>query len=214
VRAAEERDGGAFFLFTLSALEAGLGKGGLGRIIARICANDPRSIVIERDSSDPDPALNARLHKLGPVSPNPTMSNSSTFNTSSHLRAPRDRFSIPRSDPPHDQDPSTSAPQFQPSASSPEQSIFPTTAGSRERENPAVSLLTARYRLAEEAEREFANIGRKGSQGRTFLDVITLRQVLGMREKGIAEEEIEKKFELGKGVVRRLGRSGIVGVGG
>jgi hypothetical protein len=170
------------------------------------------SVVIERDSSDPDLLLNARMRQLGPVSPNPTMSNSSTFNTSSHLRAPPDRFSHPS--PSHSHTQSSTAPQFQPSASNPEQSIFPTGNNAGGRENPAVSLLTARYRLAEEAEREFASIGRKGSEGRTFLDVVTLRQVLVLRERGVEEGEIERKLGLGRGVVGRLGRRGVVGVGG
>ena len=37
-------------------------------------------IAIDLDSSDPDLDLNARARKLGPVVPNPTLSNSSTFN--------------------------------------------------------------------------------------------------------------------------------------
>jgi hypothetical protein len=178
-------------------------------------ANHLRYIGIERDSSDPDLLLNARMRQLGPVSPNPTMSNSSTFNTSSHLRAPQDRFSTPRSNLSSNQNLSAaaSAPQFQPSASNPEQSIFPTGNNVGGRENPAVSLLTARYRLAEEAEREFASIGRKGSEGRTFLDVVTLRQVLVMRERGVEEGEIERKLGLGRGVVGKLGRRDVVGVG-
>jgi hypothetical protein len=79
--------------------------------------------------------------------------------------------------------------------------------------NPAVSLLTARYRLAEEAEREFAGLGRKGYEGRSFLDVVTLRQVLVLRdEKGLENGEIERRLGLKNGVVGRLGRGGVVGV--
>jgi hypothetical protein len=142
------------------------------------------------------------------------MSNSSTFNfkTSSHLRAPPDRISHP-SPSSSSSSPNQSPPQFLPSASNPEQTIFP-TGGIAGRENPAVSLLTARYRLAEEAEREFASLGRKGSEGRTFLDVVTLRQVLVLRESGVEGGEIERSLGLGKGVVGRLGRRGVVGVGG
>jgi hypothetical protein len=76
-----------------------------------------------------------------------------------------------------------------------------------------VSLLTARYRLAEEAEREFTSIGKMGGEGRQFLDVVTLRKVLELRdEKGVDGGEIERRLELRKGVVRRLGRRGVVGV--
>jgi hypothetical protein len=77
-----------------------------------------------------------------------------------------------------------------------------------------VSLLTARYRLAEEAEREFAETGRKDAQGRQFLDVVTLRQVLMLREGGTPAEEIERKLGLREGVVGRLGGRGVVGVAG
>ena len=74
-----------------------------------------------------------------------------------------------------------------------------------------MSLLTARYRLAEEAELEFSNIGRKGSEGRQFLDVVTIRQILVLRdEKGLGEGEIERRLGLRKGVVGRLGRKGLV----
>jgi hypothetical protein len=76
-----------------------------------------------------------------------------------------------------------------------------------------VSLLTARYRIAEEADAEFANIGRKGSQGRSFIDVQTLRQVLVLREEGMRGSEIEGRLGLRSGVVRKLGREGVVGVG-
>lgn len=77
-----------------------------------------------------------------------------------------------------------------------------------------MSLLTARYRLAEEAEREFENVGRQGmgEGGRAFLDVVTLRQVVGMREGGVEEEEIERKLGLRRGVVGKFGRVGVVGV--
>jgi hypothetical protein len=110
-------------------------------------------------------------------------------------------------------DPTTSVSSFIPS--NPSQTIFP-SAQQRPggRVNPAVSLLTARYRLAEEAEKEFAEIGRTGAKGRQFLDVVTLSQVLVMREKGVSGDEIERKLGLRKGVVGRLGGRGVVGVAG
>ena len=77
-----------------------------------------------------------------------------------------------------------------------------------------MSLLTARYRLAEEAEREFGQVGKAGAEGRQFLDVVTLRQVLTMRdEKGIGAAQIERQLGLKTGVVGRLGRPGLFGVG-
>lgn len=75
-------------------------------------------------------------------------------------------------------------------------------------------MLTARYRLAADAEKEFENTGRKGAKGREFLDVTTLRQVLVMRGRGMSEVQIEETLELGKGVVRRLGGRGVVEAAG
>lgn len=144
---------------------------------------------VDFDSQDPDLDFAARLSQLGPVQPHPTQSNSSTFNETHQA-------------PSH---PSSS--QFQPSASAPSQSIFPNA-----KQNPAVLLLTARYRLAEEAEQEFANIGRRGSPGRQFLDVITIRQILVLRdERGVSDAEIERSLGLREGVVGWLGRRGVVG---
>lgn len=42
----------------------------------------------------------------------------------------------------------------------------------------------------------------------------TIRQVLEMMEKGKSAEVIEKDLRLKTGVVGRLGRRGVVGVGG
>lgn len=78
--------------------------------------------------------------------------------------------------------------------------------------NPAIQVLAARERLAQEAEEEFNRLGRMGHIERQFLDVTTIRQVLMLRdEKGLAGGEIEKRLGLKKGVVGRLGPKGIVG---
>lgn len=74
--------------------------------------------------------------------------------------------------------------------------------------------MTARYRIAEEADREFEEIGRRGAKGRSFLDVVTLRQVLVLRDRGVSGEEIERRLELRGGVVGRLGGRGVVSVAG
>ena len=150
--------------------------------------------AINLDASDPDldPAYTARLSQLGPVQPSPTMSNSSTFNTSASANNPFSSSSPPQS-------------HFQPSASSPGQSVFPSGM------NPAVALLQARERLAQEAEEEFENLGRKGAPGRRFLDVVTIRQVLMMRDDlGKEDAEIEAQLGLRKGIVRKLGPRGVV----
>lgn len=91
--------------------------------------------------------------------------------------------------------------------------MFPSSSGTRVLpQNPAVSLLAAREKLATEAEEEFSNIGRKGASGRRFLDVLTVRQVLQMREKGIRAEEIEERLGLRRGGVEKLGARGVVGI--
>ncbi len=72
-------------------------------------------------------------------------------------------------------------------------------------------VLTARERLQRQAEVEFAKTGR-GDEGRSFLDVSTIRQLLVLRdEKGMGGEEIEKRLGLAQGVVARLGPNGVVG---
>ncbi|EPE30270.1 hypothetical protein GLAREA_12993 [Glarea lozoyensis ATCC 20868] len=158
-------------------------------------ATGVRDASIHNDASDPQlsPAYAARLARLGPVQPNPTQSNSSTFNSSPHS---------------HPETSTTTSSSFQPSASTPSQSIFPSPA-----QNPAISLLTARYRLAEEAETEFEGLGRKGSKGRSFLDVSTLRQVLILRAKGMREGDIERALELKRGTWGGWGGGGCGGCG-
>ncbi|TAQ83087.1 hypothetical protein B7494_g8589 [Chlorociboria aeruginascens] len=106
--------------------------------------------------------------------------------------------------------PTSTNTSFQPSASSPTQKVFPS---SLSQHNPALSLLTARYRLADEAEREFESLGKKGAQGRKFLDVVTLRQILTLRDgMGKSAVDIERELGLERGVVGRLGKRGVVGI--
>lgn len=108
------------------------------------------------------------------MTPNPTLSNSSTFNTKY---------------PPH-QGPS----------------VFPDAA------NPALLVLSSRAKIAKAAEEEAESFGRQSHEGRQFLDVLTIRQALSMRDKqGLPDGEIESLLRLKKGVVARLGRKGLVG---
>ncbi|RDW89734.1 hypothetical protein BP6252_01766 [Coleophoma cylindrospora] len=160
-------------------------------------ASAARDEAINLDSSDPDLGLQARLRAVGPVQPNPTLSNSSTVNYPASSNTANQHANA----------------QFQPSASSPLQTLFPSARGPST--NPAVALLEARSRLAEAADTEFSNIGRRGAEGRTFLDVITVRQVLQLRdERGLSGSEIEKRMGLGHGVVEQLGRRGVVACAG
>lgn len=51
-----------------------------------------------------------------------------------------------------------------------------------------------------------------GRGGRRFLDVLTIRRVLVLRdEKGLGGAEIERGLGLGEGVVGRLGGRAVVG---
>ncbi|KAL8827835.1 MAG: hypothetical protein Q9170_006854 [Blastenia crenularia] len=76
--------------------------------------------------------------------------------------------------------------------------------------NPALTMLSRREGLAREAEAEFTRL-RGGGEGRKFLDVVKIREVLVMRdEKRISEEEIERRLGLQKGLVERLGGREVV----
>ncbi|KAI9807944.1 MAG: hypothetical protein M1825_005250 [Sarcosagium campestre] len=79
--------------------------------------------------------------------------------------------------------------------------------------NPAVRLLRARERLADEADAESREIGRPGHPGRRFLDTVALRQALLLRDRdGVDEAEVERRLSLKRGVLARLGGKGVVGV--
>lgn len=101
-----------------------------------------------------------------------------------------------------------------PSASSP--IIYPklSDGGQDSTTNSAIRLIAARKQFDIEAEAEFATIGKSGYQGRRFLDVGTIRQILTMRDtqRELKDEEIERKLGLHAGVVRLLGKRNVVSV--
>ncbi|KAK3674920.1 hypothetical protein LTR78_005264 [Recurvomyces mirabilis] len=79
--------------------------------------------------------------------------------------------------------------------------------------NPAIAVLEARSRLQDQAELEFQQAGRRGHDGRQFLDIYMIRQILVQRdEKGKTSAEIEKSMGLKRGVVDRLGPKGVIGL--
>jgi hypothetical protein len=85
------------------------------------------------------------------------------------------------------------------------QTIFPHSS------NPALLVVTARQRLSKAAEEEAEHFGRAGHPGRTFLDALTIQQVLTMRDKQKQRpREIERFLGLKTGVLDRLGRDEIV----
>lgn len=70
--------------------------------------------------------------------------------------------------------------------------------------NTTLSALEARQRMQEQGELQFENqVG-----GREFVDVGTIRQVLIMRQRGVAASDIEKRLRLKSGVVARVESKG------
>ena len=139
-------------------------------------------IVVAINLDASDPQFAASLRSLGPVTPSSTHTNSPHISPS----------------------PSTSSP-LQSSSSS--QQIFPNPS-----QNPAIQVLTARENLAKAADAEFARVRYEGGGARKFLDVMTIRQILMLRdEKRMGGAEIDMKLELAAGTVQRLGRRGVVG---
>ncbi|KAL2835746.1 hypothetical protein BJY01DRAFT_252383 [Aspergillus pseudoustus] len=145
-------------------------------------ASTEKSAAIDLDGRDPHFA--ASLRSIGPVTPSPTLSNSSTFTQSqsqSHLQ-------------PH-------------SAHGTNPTIFPTPS------NPALLAITARQRIAREAEAEAESMGQGTFTGRRYLDALTIRQALDMRDKqGLPGKEIERALRLKAGTVESLGAKGVMGV--
>lgn len=81
------------------------------------------------------------------------------------------------------------------------------------RKNPAIMVLDSRARLQDRADREFLEAGRRGHEGKEFLDVFIIARVLRLRdEQGKSAGEIERVLGLKKGVVGRLGEKGVVSV--
>ncbi|KAL1864317.1 hypothetical protein Daus18300_007740 [Diaporthe australafricana] len=93
-----------------------------------------------------------------------------------------------------------------PSSQNPQQPgpVFPSPSN-----NGVLSALEARERLSREAEEEFESMGLSSGQGRRFLTSGMIRDVLVMRERGARDEEIEHRFNLRRGVVRKLGPRGL-----
>lgn len=71
--------------------------------------------------------------------------------------------------------------------------------------------MTARQQITKAAEREAESFGRTSHTGREYLDVLTIRQAIAMRDsRGVPEREIERALRLKDGVMSRLGGKGVV----
>ncbi|EFR05377.1 hypothetical protein MGYG_08388 [Nannizzia gypsea CBS 118893] len=139
-------------------------------------ASTTRSEAIDLDARDPDFA--ASLRSIGPVTPTPTLSRSSTFNQ------PRGR-----------------------NVSEPTSGIIREEAMM----NPSLLTLMSRKRISAEAEADMESLGTRDHTGRRFVDVVSLKQIISMRDgQGASEEVIERQFGLKKGVLAALGPKGVV----
>lgn len=72
-------------------------------------------------------------------------------------------------------------------------------------------MLSSRSRITKAAEQELEAFGRPSHPGREYLDAMTIRQVLSMRDRQkLRDADIERTLRLRKGVVGRLGERGVV----
>lgn len=131
-----------------------------------------------------DPAFASRLSTLGAVQPNPHFSPTSTSS-----------FDPQRN-------PSTTLPSDEFSA--PPQSAFPSP-----RDNPAIRVLEARQRIAAEAEEELTQVGRRGFQGRKYVDASIVQLALMRKQRGENMEKIEETIGIKRGRLGML-REGII----
>lgn len=74
------------------------------------------------------------------------------------------------------------------------------------RNNPVLRVLEARQMIADEAEDEMRDIGRKGFEGRKYVDAGTITLALMRRSKGEPEERIEKSLGIKRGRLSVLGK--------
>ncbi|KAK4218273.1 hypothetical protein QBC37DRAFT_395959 [Rhypophila decipiens] len=137
----------------------------------------------QTDDAPPSQDFANRLQKMGIAQPNPIFSPSSTANVTPSSRN-ADVVMNPRD---------FAAPQF-PAASN----------------NVTLGVLEARRALEQRATQEFDRMGKPGYQGREFLDIMTIRNILVMRQRGDSPSDIETRLRLKPGLVARLGRAGIV----
>lgn len=86
--------------------------------------------------------------------------------------------------------------------SAPPRSAFPDP-----RNNPVLRVLAARQRIADAAEAELGNVGRRGFEGRTYVDAGVITLALMRRARGEPAARIEASLGMKKG------RLGVLGTG-
>lgn len=140
------------------------------------------------DTDARDPAFASRLSSLGAVQPNPHYSPTS-----------RSEFD-PR---PQSQRPTEQL--LGDMMQAPPQSAFPDA-----RNNPVLRVLQARQRIADEAEGELSNLGRRGFEGRKYVDAGVIQLALMRQARGEPTQRIEQGLGIKRGRLSLLS-SGIVG---
>lgn len=146
------------------------------------------STAVEFDASDP--VLASKLRQIGPVEANPYQSHTATQPQASR------------------QSPKGLPAELAPLGQEPPPGLFPNAASMRN--NPALLILQSRKRLQERAENEFNNIGRRGFEGREFMDVYMVTDALKMRQSGMSLVDIEKRLGLKNGMMAKLGERGVL----
>ena len=72
--------------------------------------------------------------------------------------------------------------------------------------NPALKVLEARERIAEEAEVELRDVGRRGFQGRKYVDAGIIQLALMRQARGEPDARIEDALGMKKGRLSVLGK--------
>ena len=67
-----------------------------------------------------------------------------------------------------------------------------------------LKVVRARESAGERAETEKEDIGRRGFEGRTLIDEVTLRRAVGMRRAGMDVGAVERELRLRAGIVGKL----------
>ncbi|KAH6634198.1 hypothetical protein B0J18DRAFT_11395 [Chaetomium sp. MPI-SDFR-AT-0129] len=156
---------------------------------ARPQASYTKDDAILADSIDPNrPEFSAdfanRLQQMGIVQPNPTYSPSS-------IASPFPAAFTRR--------------QNQAQQTSPQTPQFPSPSS-----NTTLGALEVRRALEARAKQELERMGKPGDEGREFLDIGTVEQVILLRQNGTPAKDIEARLRLKPGLVARLGVQGVV----
>lgn len=137
-----------------------------------------------------DPAFASRLSSLGAVQPNPHYSPTS-----------RSEF---------DPQPQSQRPSQQllgDMMQAPPQSAFPDP-----RNNPVLRVLEARQRITDEAEAEISNVGRRGFEGRKYVDAGVIQLALMRQARGEPAARIENALGIKIGRLSMLKPGTVAGV--